>query len=116
MDCKKMVIDHEVAHIKRFDNFIQLIQIVTQALYFFHPLVFLLNGQFKKYREMACDDLSIKSQNQASRVQFSRYLIEIAETALRKRLCCDSVSALIRQKSELLERVQFTGKLEPVCK
>ncbi len=108
-DCRRMVMRHEMAHIKRNDGLFQVFQIVTQALYFFHPLVLLLNRQLKEYREMACDDAVIGFER-CSFIKYSRCLVEIAEKMVQNPVTCESASALMRQKNELLKRVRYQIK------
>jgi beta-lactamase regulating signal transducer with metallopeptidase domain len=106
VDSQTMILNHELAHIKRHDNIIQLVQILIQGIYFFHPLVWILNNNMNKYREMACDDMSINGDRRAS-LLFSRYLVKIAENMVRSSLTSQSVSALIRQNDNLLKRVKY---------
>ncbi len=105
-ECKEMIIHHELAHIKRWDNVMQIFQILVQALYFFHPLVWHLSARLNEYREMACDDNSITVQKSSS-IEYSRVLVEIAENMTEAQLSSLSASALIRQKNKLLKRVQY---------
>lgn len=104
--CRQMILNHEIAHIKRRDGLMQFFQIVVQAIYFFHPLVWLLTRKMNELREMACDDMSI-GQEKSSSVEYSRYLVEIAENMVQTEIGCSSASALIRQKNELLNRVKY---------
>jgi len=105
-DCRRMILRHELAHIRRRDGLAQLIQQFIQAIYFFHPMVWILNQRLNQYREMACDDASVESKK-SSHVEYSRYLVKIAEDIAYSELGCSSASALIRQKNELLKRVQY---------
>jgi len=108
-ECKRLVIQHELAHIKRKDNLVQVVQILTQAIYFFNPLVLLLNRQLKEFREMVCDDVSVVLTNQ-SRIKFSKYLVEIAETAVKNPIACESVMALVRHRNSLFKRITYQLK------
>ena len=108
-DCRRMVVEHEMAHIKRHDGFFQTFQILAQAFYFFHPLVLLLSQRLKEYREMACDDASVWSQKDSS-LKYSRYLVEIAEKMVQNPVSCESASALIRQRNELFKRLRYQMK------
>lgn len=107
--CRHMVIRHEYAHIRRRDGLFHAIQILAQALYFFHPMVWLLNRRINEYREMACDDASVIN-NRNSRTEYSRTLVEIAETIARDSLTYETASALIRRKNELFNRVHYQLK------
>jgi beta-lactamase regulating signal transducer with metallopeptidase domain/biopolymer transport protein ExbD len=108
-DCRQMIMRHEYAHIRRRDGLFQAVQIVAQALYFFHPLVWLLNRKINEYREMACDDASVANET-ASRTEYSRVLLEIAETIARDSFTYKAASALIRRKNELFTRVHYQLK------
>ncbi len=104
--CQRMIIQHELAHIGRKDGIVQFFQILAQAIYFFHPLVWQLSKRMNEFREMACDEISIENNSGLS-VEYSRALVEIAENMVQTRLGISSASALIRQKNELLNRVQY---------
>ena len=106
VECRKMILHHEIAHIKRKDGLFQLIQMVAQAVYFFHPLVWILNSRINRYREMACDDASVATKRN-SNMEYSRYLVTIAEEMTLSELGCASASALIRQRNELLNRINY---------
>ena len=108
-DCKRMILSHELAHIKRHDGIVQFVQIVVQAIYFFHPLVWLLNKYMNKYREMACDDLAVSSSN-GSAIEYSKYLTEIAEKMVSNRYKFIFASTILRLKFELLSRIQYQMK------
>jgi len=116
--CQKMTLDHELAHIKRYDGVIQILQILVKTIYFFHPLVWMLNRKLIDFREMACDDVSVAG-NKSSAIIYSRYLIKIAEYMVQTRIGCPSASALIRQKNNLINRVKYQMKeatMKPLSK
>ncbi len=105
-ECRKMIIQHEIAHIKRRDGLVQFFQLLVQALYFFHPLVWLLSKYINEYREMACDDASIIS-DEGCPIQYSKYLVEISENVILTQFSNTPVSALIKQKNKLLNRLIY---------
>jgi beta-lactamase regulating signal transducer with metallopeptidase domain/biopolymer transport protein ExbD len=104
--CREMVLLHEVAHVRRRDGLILMLQIIARAIYFFHPLVALLDRRISAYREMACDDATVGPDRDSS-AEYSRYLVEIAGSVVRCPAACGSASALIRRKNELLARVRY---------
>lgn len=108
-ECQRLILHHEIAHIRRRDGFVQTLQMLAQALFFFHPLVWLLSRHMNEYREMACDDASVASRH-GYPVEYSRHLVNIAEELVHEQSGCFSVSALIRQKQELLNRVKYQIK------
>ncbi len=49
------VIAHELAHVKRWDSLGLWLQRLLQAVYFFHPLVWIAAARIDQLREQACD-------------------------------------------------------------
>ncbi len=48
---------HELAHIKRHDYLINIIQTVIETILFFNPFVWLISKQVRREREHCCDDM-----------------------------------------------------------
>ena len=53
------VIAHELAHIRRFDGFVNLFQIAAETLLFYHPAVWSVSQRIRAERENCCDDEAI---------------------------------------------------------
>jgi len=53
------ILAHELAHIKRNDYLINIIQSVIEVLFFYHPLVWWLSSVISTEREHLCDDMAI---------------------------------------------------------
>ena len=53
------VIAHELAHIRRFDCFVNLFQIAAETLLFYHPAVWWVSQRVRAEREHCCDDEAI---------------------------------------------------------
>src|SRR5207244_801537 len=53
------VLLHELAHIRRADLLVALVQRIAQIVYFFHPAVWLANWLIDRQREYACDDAAL---------------------------------------------------------
>ena len=69
---------HELAHIKRLDMVVNWLQVATQAVYFFHPLVWLANWRIRQLREEACDDMAILLSG-GERSRYSRAVLRVME-------------------------------------
>jgi beta-lactamase regulating signal transducer with metallopeptidase domain len=50
---------HELAHIKRHDYLVNLVQSVIEVALFYHPSVWLLSGRIRAEREQIADDLAV---------------------------------------------------------
>lgn len=55
-ECRRHVIEHEMAHIKRLDAATQVLAQAASALFWFHPLVWYAAERMRCERERACDD------------------------------------------------------------
>jgi beta-lactamase regulating signal transducer with metallopeptidase domain/biopolymer transport protein ExbD len=114
--CRRTVIQHELAHVRRRDGIVLVLQILVRAVYFFHPLAWLLCRRLGEYREMACDDRSIATAA-LSPVEYSRRLVEVAESISHDGTGCRAAVALLSGRNELIKRIQYQimeGKMRTV--
>ena len=50
---------HELAHIRRHDYLVNMLQGVAEALLFYHPAVWWVSGHIRAEREHCCDDIAV---------------------------------------------------------
>ncbi|MEK6371857.1 MAG: M56 family metallopeptidase [Acidobacteriota bacterium] len=55
----EMVLAHELAHVRRHDFFVNLMQAVVETLLFYHPAVWWISGRIRIEREHCCDDVAV---------------------------------------------------------
>jgi beta-lactamase regulating signal transducer with metallopeptidase domain len=55
----EMILAHELAHIRRHDFLVNLLQSVVETLLFYHPAVWWISRQIRIERENCCDDLAV---------------------------------------------------------
>ena len=53
------LIAHELAHVRRHDYLVNLLQAVVETLLFYHPAVWWMSSQVRAEREHCCDDLAV---------------------------------------------------------
>jgi beta-lactamase regulating signal transducer with metallopeptidase domain len=75
---------HEFAHLRRRDDWTNLIQKIVRALFFFHPAVWWIEKQLSVEREMACDDAVIAET--ANPHGYATCLVSLLEKGLAHRL------------------------------
>ena len=71
-----MVLLHELAHVRRWDNLVNLAQRIVESLLFFHPAVWLVSRQVRRDREECCDAAVIRHTNRPE--AYATLLIDIA--------------------------------------
>ncbi|MDB5125241.1 MAG: blaR1 2 [Mucilaginibacter sp.] len=69
---------HELAHIKRNDYIMNLLQQVISTLLFFNPCVQLINKIINEERENCCDDLVVRST--PNPIIYAKALLKLEET------------------------------------
>jgi uncharacterized protein (TIGR03435 family) len=52
---------HELAHIRRRDYLVNILQSVAESLLFYHPAVWWVSGHIRAERELCCDDLAVSA-------------------------------------------------------
>jgi len=50
---------HELAHVRRYDYLVNLVQSVIETLLFYHPAVWWISARVRDEREHCCDDLAV---------------------------------------------------------
>ena len=74
----RVVLLHEMAHIRRRDSLTQAIAELAGCLYWFHPLVWLALRRLRVERERACDDLVLRAGTGAS--DYASHLLGLARS------------------------------------
>ncbi|NQV32256.1 MAG: hypothetical protein HQ515_06150 [Phycisphaeraceae bacterium] len=95
----EMILAHELAHIRRCDTGVNLVQTVIESLLFFHPAMWWVSKQVRKERENCCDDMAVAVSG--NRVQYVQAL-----TRLEAQRSAGSVAVLAATGGSLLDRVR----------
>jgi len=56
---RRDLLGHELCHILRFDAAVNLLQVMAQAIFWFHPFVWWANKRIRAEREKCCDEMAI---------------------------------------------------------
>jgi len=68
---------HELAHIRRYDYVVNVVQSIAESLLFYHPAVWWVSGHIRAEREICCDDVAVAVTGDAL-----SYAIALADLAL----------------------------------
>jgi len=100
------ILAHELAHIRRHDYLVNLLQAVVETLLFYHPAVWWLSGRLRAEREHCCDDVAVRLCGNT--VGYARALTAMAKLHLRP-----PVPAVAASGGPLLARVRRLLGLAP---
>lgn len=101
----KQILLHELAHLRRRDDWTNLAQRIVKALFFFHPAVWWIERRISLEREMACDDAVLAETNQPR--AYAKCLTHMAEKTLTRRGLELAQAALgrVRQTSQRVAQI-----------
>lgn len=88
---------HELAHVRRHDYLVNLLQSAVETLLFYHPAVWFISRRMRIDREHCCDDLAV---HVCDRVVYATALSDLAAMATTPRV------ALAATDGPLLQRVR----------
>jgi HEAT repeat protein/beta-lactamase regulating signal transducer with metallopeptidase domain len=55
----EVLLAHELAHVRRYDYLVNIVQCVIETLLFYHPAVWWVSRRIREEREHCCDDLAV---------------------------------------------------------
>jgi len=108
-----VIVLHEMAHIRRWDDWTNLAQKFVKAVFFFHPAVWWVDSRLTLEREMACDEMVVE-QSPGARA-YAGFLISFHEK-LQNAGAPALVQALVSRMSQLAARVTQILDTRQVCK
>ncbi len=112
-DQVEMILAHELAHIKRADFIINLLQSFFESVLFFNPFVWLISKNIRTEREHACDDLALSVNGQ--KLSLAKALVNLADKQTNN-IHFNSNAMLTFNKLNTMKRIErlFTNhKLKP---
>ncbi len=56
---RRGILGHELCHVLRFDAAVNVLQVIAQAVFWFHPFVWWANKKIRAEREKCCDEMAI---------------------------------------------------------
>ncbi|MDB5387834.1 MAG: hypothetical protein JWM11_3480 [Planctomycetaceae bacterium] len=109
-DMLEAVIAHELAHIRRGDLWINLLQRLVETLLFYHPAIWWLSRRLRIERELCCDELVVSvTQNRLRYAETLEHIGRLSLTGTKSML----VVSITGQRTVLLDRIRHILNLQP---
>ena len=105
------VLVHELAHLRRRDDWTNLLQKVVCAVFFFHPAVWWIESRLSLEREMACDE-HVLANTEDPRA-YAECLVSLAERGLLHRAVMLAQGAVHRVKECSVRVTQILANGRP---
>ena len=99
------VLLHELAHLRRWDDWTNLAQEIMRALFFFHPAFWWIGRGLALEREMACDDFVLA--NNSNPRAYAQCLVSVAEKSFLRRglALAQAVAGRMQQTTQRVMRI-----------
>jgi beta-lactamase regulating signal transducer with metallopeptidase domain len=107
----KVILLHELAHFRRWDDWTNLAQKMVKAVFFFHPAVWWIESRLTLEREMACDDMVLAQT--ASPRAYASSLISFAEKLQNARALTLAQALVSRMRHMSLRVAQILDAKRP---
>jgi len=110
----ELILTHELAHIRRHDLWVNLLQRLAETVLFFNPALWYLSHRISVLREYCCDEMTCpvgtadQSGLQESHIVYSTALLRVAELAQRNKthhIQLTSLSIDGKSPSEIRRRI-----------
>ncbi|WP_343531689.1 M56 family metallopeptidase [Pedobacter sp.] len=95
------ILSHELAHIKRRDYLVNILQNIIEVLFFFNPAVLWLSKIIREERENCCDDLAIACTNDKN--GYLKALVSCQEFSLNS---TGFAMSMANEKGQLIARIR----------
>jgi beta-lactamase regulating signal transducer with metallopeptidase domain len=110
----EMVLLHELVHVRRWDNLVNLVQRIVESVLFFHPMIWVVSAWVRREREHCCDAVVVAHTRQPR--AYAQLLVALAEQLSRSPLAtspltCPQVVSSMAQRP-LVARIRRILKKE----
>lgn len=105
LEKQKLLIIHELYHIKRWDGLMKLIGMISKTIYWFNPLSHKLFAQLDMAMECSCDELVTQNMDKEKRKEYAFLIFDMAE------LNADYPAVLTVSLSNDKEKLKERGEL-----
>ncbi len=99
------ILIHEICHIKRADFLHNILQLLVETLFFYHPLTKWLSKDIRKIREQCCDEMVLKLKTDP--IVYANALTNIASIYNKNNNNDTSHLQIAASDGELFDRIKF---------
>lgn len=101
----RVVLLHELAHVKRGDLWVNLAQTLLQIIYFYNPLLWLANAVIRRAREQAVDEAVLVAMGEGAS-RYPQTLVSVAKLAFKRPGLSLRLIGVVESKSALTARIK----------
>ena len=107
----RLVVLHELGHLKRRDLFLQGLLVVSQAVHWFNPLVWLAGRLAREDRELACDEFVMAHTSHSGSHAYAKTLLRVLGLSRPGRPMLPAVG-ILETKNQIKQRIIMITKYQ----
>ncbi len=101
----RSVLFHELAHVRRGDLWLSLLQTLLQIAYLYHPLLWWANARIRAIREQAVDETALAALGQEAE-EYPRTLLSISKLAFGRPALSLRLLGVVESEKALTARIR----------
>ncbi|MHC4540282.1 MAG: ankyrin repeat domain-containing protein [Planctomycetota bacterium] len=108
---RRNILGHEVCHILRLDAAVNSLQVLAQAIFWFHPLVWWANQKTRMEREKCCDEMAVAHLGTRAK-EYSAAIVKalVSEHESTRPVPSLAVAGLVKDVEERIRTMLRPGK------
>ncbi|CAA9301756.1 MAG: Regulatory sensor-transducer, BlaR1/MecR1 family [uncultured Chloroflexia bacterium] len=99
----ELILAYELAHIRRHDYLVNLLQNLTETLLFYHPAVWWVSATIRDERENCCDDLAVQVCD-GDKLSYAKALAKLDNTRLQHLVPAATGGSLLKRIRRLADK------------
>ena len=109
---RRDVLGHELSHVQRFDAAVNILQVIAQAIFWFHPFVWWANKKIRAEREKCCDEMAIARLGTKAK-DYSSAIVNtlIAEHESTRPVPSLAIAGPVKNIEERIKTIMKPGKI-----
>jgi Zn-dependent protease with chaperone function len=109
-----VILLHEFAHLRRWDDWTNLLQRIVRVVFLFHPAVWWIESRLTLEREMACDDAVLAAT--ANPHGYAKCLVVLLEKSIARRGWAMAQAAVHRAREASLRLARILDASRPAAR
>ncbi len=101
---RSMLLVHELAHLRRGDHWVRLLEIVVRGAYWWHPVVWLAGREMREAEEQCCDAWAVWALPHAAKA-YARALVDTVDFLSQRSVPLPAGASGIGQVQDLRRRL-----------
>jgi beta-lactamase regulating signal transducer with metallopeptidase domain/HEAT repeat protein len=101
----RLVVTHELVHVRRWDNVVLVFQRALEVLLFFHPVIWLCGAIMRREAEAACDDVVVAAAGNSTPYADSLTRVAEQQSGLTHRVLASTFAATESDFSRRVRRI-----------